>query len=72
MSLQSQINIDELLVQAQSADPSQRKNGLNAIEKLSQSHLSSFLTELGKVLSDESKDPNIRILSAIIIKNTLS
>ena len=71
MSLQSQINIDELLVQAQSADPSQRKNGLNAIEKLSQSHLSSFLTELGKVLSDESKDPNIRILSAIIIKNTL-
>ena len=69
--LQSQINIDELLVQAQSADPSQRKNGLNAIEKLSQSHLSSFLTELGKVLSDESKDPNIRILSAIIIKNTL-
>ena len=71
MSLQSQINIDQLLLQAQDADPNQRKIGLNAIDKLSQSHLSSFLTELGTVLSDESKDPKIRMLSAIIIKNTL-
>ena len=71
MSLESQINIDQLLLQAQSSDQNQRKIGLNAIEQLSQTNLSAFLTSLGTVLSDECKDQNIRQLSAILIKNTL-
>ena len=66
-----QINIDELLLQAQDQDQSKRTFAMNAIDKLSQTSLSSFLTLLGTILSDESKDSRIRQLSAILIKNTL-
>ena len=66
-----QINIDEILLQAQGSDPNQRNIGMNALNNLAQQNLSSFLTILGTILSDESKDPKIRMLSAIIIKNSL-
>ena len=66
-----QINIDEILLQAQGTDPNQRNIGMNALNNLAQQNLSSFLTILGTILSDESKDPKIRMLSAIIIKNSL-
>lgn len=66
-----QINIDEILLQAQGADDNQRSLGMNALNNLAQQNLSSFLTILGTILSDESKDPKIRILSAIVIKNSL-
>ena len=66
-----QINIDEILLQAQGADENQRSLGMNALNNLAQQNLSSFLTILGTILSNESKDPKIRILSAIVIKNSL-
>ena len=66
-----QLNIDEILLQAQGSDPNQRNIGMNALNNLAQQNLSSFLTILGTILSDESKDPKIRMLSAIIIKNSL-
>ena len=66
-----QINIDEILLQAQGADENQRSLGMNALKNLAQQNLSSFLTILGTILSNESKDPKIRILSAIVIKNSL-
>jgi len=44
---------------------------MNALNNLAQQNLSSFLTILGTILSNESKDPKIRILSAIVIKNSL-
>ena len=66
-----QINIDQLLLQAQSADPNQRNAGMKVLNELAQNNLSSFLTILGTILSNESKDSKIRMLSAIIIKNSL-
>ena len=66
-----QINIDEILLQAQGADENQRSLGMNALNNLAQQNLSSFLIILGTILSNESKDPKIRILSAIVIKNSL-
>ena len=66
-----QISIDQLLLQAQGADQNLRNQAMNAINNLAQSNLSSFLTILGTVLSDESKDSPIRQLSAILIKNSL-
>ena len=66
-----QVNIDEILLQAQGADENQRRLGMNALNNLAQQNLSSFLTILGTILSNESKDPKIRILSAIVIKNSL-
>jgi hypothetical protein len=52
-------------------DQNQRNLGMKALDTLAKSNLSSFLTELGKILSNESKDSKIRILSAILIKNSL-
>ena len=66
-----QLNIDQLLLQAQGADPNQRNHGMIALDNLAKSDLSSFLMELGTILSNESKDSKIRILSAILIKNSL-
>ena len=66
-----QINIDEILLQAQGADPNQRNIGMKALNDLAQQNLSSFLTNLGTILSNESKDSKIRQLSAILIKNSL-
>ena len=67
----TQLSIDQLLLQAQDSDQNQRNLGMNALDNLAKSDLSSFLTELGKILSDEAKDSKIRILSAILIKNSL-
>ena len=67
----AQLSIDQLLLQAQDSDQNQRNLGMNALDNLAKSDLSSFLTELGKILSDEAKDSKIRILSAILIKNSL-
>ena len=67
----TQVSIDQLLLQAQDSDQNQRNLGMNALDNLAKSDLSSFLTELGKILSDEAKDSKIRILSAILIKNSL-
>ena len=64
-----ELNIDQLLLQAQSADQVQRNNGMIAISSLAENNLSSFLIEMGKRLSDETKDSKIRVLSAILIKN---
>lgn len=66
-----QINIDQILLQAQGADPNQRNIGMKALNDLAQQNLSSFLTNLGTILSNESKDSKIRQLSAILIKNSL-
>ena len=66
-----QVSIDQLLLQAQDMDQNQRNLGMKALDTLAKSNLSSFLTELGKILSNESKDSKIRILSAILIKNSL-
>ena len=66
-----ELNIDQLLLQAQSADQVQRNNGMIAISSLAENNLSSFLIEMGKRLSDETKDSKIRVLSAILIKNSL-
>jgi len=67
----TQVSIDQLLLQAQDPDPNQRNLGMNSLDNLAKSDLSSFLTELGKILSDEAKDSKIRTLSAILIKNSL-
>ena len=67
----SQISIDQLLLQAQDIDQNQRNLGMKALDTLARTNLPSFLTELGKILSNESKDSKIRILSAILIKNSL-
>ncbi len=48
-----QINIDEILLQAQGADENQRSLGMNALNNLAQQNLSSFLTILGTILSNE-------------------
>ena len=66
-----QINFDQILLQAQGADPNQRNIGMKALNDLAQQNLSSFLTNLGTILSNESKDSKIRQLSAILIKNSL-
>ena len=66
-----QLSIDQLLLQAQDSDQNQRNFGMNALDNLAKSDLSSFLVELGTILSNESKDSKIRILSAILIKNSL-
>ena len=66
-----ELNIDQLLLQAQSADQVQRNNGMIAISSLAENNLSSFLIEMGKRLSDETKDSKIRVLSVILIKNSL-
>ena len=64
-------NIDQLLQLALDINENSRNEGMNSLNSLAETNLSLFLQQLGAVLSDESKPSNIRILSAILIKNSL-
>ena len=73
MSIQNiLVNFDKLLLMAIGSDSNQRNEGMNSLNNLANSNLSLFLKQLGAVLSDESKPKEIRQLSAILIKNTLT
>ena len=64
-------NIDQLLEMALDNDSQKRNTGMISLNKLADSDLSLFLQTLGSILSNESKNSNIRQLSAILIKNSL-
>ena len=64
-------NIEQFLTMALDVNETTRNTGMNALNSLAEQNLSSFLHEMGKILSNESKPSHVRQLSAILIKNSL-
>ena len=70
-TINTSLSIDQLLQMALEVDETKRNTGMNSLNSFADSNLSLFLQKLGEILSDESKPPEIRQLSAILIKNSL-
>ena len=64
-------SIDTILFNALSSDKTINSTAMNLLEKMAKENFSSFLHQLGSILSSESKDTKIRQLSAILMKNSL-
>lgn len=64
-------SIDNILLNALSSDKATNSTAMNLLEKMAKENFSSFLQQLGSILSTESKDTKIRQLSAILMKNSL-
>ena len=64
-------SIETILSNALSSDKATNSTAMNLLEKMAKENFSSFLQQLGSILSTESKDTKIRQLSAILMKNSL-
>ena len=64
-------SIETILLNALSSDKATNSTAMNLLEKMAKENFSSFLQQLGSILSTETKDTKIRQLSAILMKNSL-
>ena len=64
-------SIETILLNALSSDKATNSTAMNLLEKMAKENFSSFLHQLGSILSTETKDTKIRQLSAILMKNSL-